>query len=130
MAVAVQHDSEAQDGWLRAGPALVESEDFGFLMANLYPRETGLPMTVWAGPHAGARHDERVKVCMIPGDVMRADQLATVAVRPEPKLLHGQLTTANFALVAAWIALDRVAIISYWDGELGTGEFTTALRRL
>ena len=24
-------------------------------MTNLYPRETGLPMTVWAGPRAGAR---------------------------------------------------------------------------
>ena len=26
-------------------------------MANLYPRTTGLPMTVWVSPRGNARHD-------------------------------------------------------------------------
>jgi hypothetical protein len=47
------------------------SEDAGaletdelFEMANLYPRTTGLPMTVWVSPRGNARHDVRVKVNM------------------------------------------------------------------
>jgi hypothetical protein len=30
-------------------------------MANLYPAETGLPMTVWVSPRGRARHDVRVR---------------------------------------------------------------------
>jgi len=38
-----------------------------FEMANLFPRTTGLPMTIWVSPKGGARHDARVKVSMTPG---------------------------------------------------------------
>ncbi len=37
-------------------------------MANLYPRTTGLPMTVWVGPRGNARHDVRIKVNMTHGE--------------------------------------------------------------
>ena len=37
-------------------PGGVRAMEARFLMVNLYPRHTGLPMTVWAGPRAGARH--------------------------------------------------------------------------
>ena len=40
-------------------------------MANLYPRDTGLPMTVWVSPRGRARHDARVKVCLTPADRRR-----------------------------------------------------------
>lgn len=130
MSVVTQREPEIDGGWLRAGPPLVEDEDFGFWMANLPPRRTGLPMTVWAGAQAGARHDVRIKACMIPGDGMRVDQLATVAVRPEPRLLHGALSTADFGLVAAWIRLNQDAIIGHWDGELDTTDFLAALRKI
>ena len=33
-----------------------------FVMANLSPRMTGLPMTVWVSPRGNARHDVRIKV--------------------------------------------------------------------
>jgi hypothetical protein len=35
-----------------------------FEMANLFPRTTGLPITVWVSPRGNARHDVRVKVNM------------------------------------------------------------------
>ncbi len=37
-----------------------ESDEL-FEMANLFPRTTGLPMTVWVSPRGNARHDVRVK---------------------------------------------------------------------
>jgi hypothetical protein len=53
-----------------------------FEIANLYPRTTGLPMTVWVGPRGNARHDVRVKVNMTHGNQMNVDNTAVVAVRP------------------------------------------------
>ncbi len=40
-------------------PVEQETDDL-FEMANLYPRETGLPMTVWVSPRGNARHDVRM----------------------------------------------------------------------
>ena len=39
-----------------------------FEMANLFPRTTGLPMTVWVSPRGNARHDVRIKVNMTHGN--------------------------------------------------------------
>lgn len=99
-------------------------------MANLYPRETGLPMTVWAGPKAGARHDVRIKVCRSHGNRMDVEGLASVSVRPTPKLVVGSLSNEDLKAVQAWIKLNSEALIGYWDGDLGTVEFVQALKKV
>jgi hypothetical protein len=101
-----------------------------FEEANLYPRNTGLPMTVWASVRGRARHDVRLKVCMTPGNRFDADNVAVVAVRPEPRLLHGDLSTDDFRRVADWIAMNEAALIAFWDGEIDGLEFASALRKL
>ena len=53
-----------------------------FEMANLFPRTTGLPMTVWVSPRGNARHDVRVKVNMTHGNQMSPANTAVVGVRP------------------------------------------------
>jgi hypothetical protein len=45
-------------------------------MANLFPRTTGLPMTVWVGPRGNARHDVRIKVNLTHGNQMNIDNTA------------------------------------------------------
>jgi hypothetical protein len=99
-------------------------------MANLYPRETGLPMTVWVGPRTRARHDARVEVCRSYGDNMEPTNLAVVAIRPSPRVVHGPLAQRDFASVAAWIVLNEAVLIDYWDGTLSTFELAARLRRL
>jgi hypothetical protein len=99
-------------------------------MANLYPRETGLPVTVWASPRGRARHDAQLKVCRTPGDRMDPSNLAVVAIRPTPRVVHGPLAQSDFTPVAEWIALNEDALIGYWEGTLGTIEFAAKLRRL
>jgi hypothetical protein len=99
-------------------------------MANLYPRETGLPMTVWAGPRGRARHDARIKVCRTHGDKMDPSNLAVVAIRPVPRVVHGPLAQSDFAPVAEWITLNEAALLGYWSGTLGTVEFAASLRRI
>lgn len=99
-------------------------------MAGLYPRDTGLPMTIWVSPRGRARHDARINVCLTPGDRMDAGNTAVVAIRLEPRLVRGSLPPHDFARVARWIADNTPALLGYWDGTLSTVEFVTRMRRL
>jgi hypothetical protein len=111
-------------------PSLPEAAEDLFDMANLYPRDTGLPMTMWVSPRGHARHDVRIKVCMTPGDRMDTDNTAVGAVRPTPRLLHGHVAAADLARVAAWIGLNESALVGYWDGKLSPVEFVTRAKVL
>jgi hypothetical protein len=101
-----------------------------FEMANLYPRTTGLPMTVWVGPRDNARHDVRIEVNMSHGNQMNVDNTAVVGVRPTPHLIAGRLSSQNQRLVFEWVGLNAAAIIAYWDGDIDTAELIQALKRL
>jgi hypothetical protein len=107
-----------------------DEEDAPFDMANLYPRDTGLPMTIWVSPKGRARHDVRIKVCTIPGDRMDATNTAVVAVQPRPKVLHGELSRSDAELVSRWIDANATALIGYWEGQLSTVEFVFGLKKL
>ncbi len=107
----------------------IESDEL-FEMANLYPRTTGLPMTVWLSPCGNARHDVRVKVNMTHGNQMAVDNTAVVAVRPVPHLIAGRLSADDQRAVFDWIALNATAIISYWDGDIDTVQLANLLRPL
>ena len=99
-------------------------------MANLYPRTTGLPMTVWVGPRGNARHDVRIKVNLTHGNQMNIDNTAVVGVRPAPHLVAGRLSSDDERLVFEWIRLNVGTIIAYWDGDLDTAELIQNLKPL
>jgi hypothetical protein len=101
-----------------------------FEMANLFPRTTGLPMTVWVGPRGNARHDVRVKVNMTHGDQMNIANTAVVGVRPAPHVIAGQLSPDDQRVVFEWISLNTAAIVEYWDGRIDTIELSQFLKRL
>jgi hypothetical protein len=92
-----------------------EVADELFLMTNLYPASTGLPMVIWVGPSYGAQHDVRIKVMMTHGTRMDPGNLAVVGVRPTPHVIAGQLSAADLRAVAQWIALNEAAIIDHWN---------------
>jgi hypothetical protein len=93
-----------------------EAADELFLMTNLYPASTGLPMVVWVGPSYGVPHDVRIKVMQTHGTRMDPGNLAVVAVRPTPHVVAGQLSTADLRAVSQWIALNEAAILDHWNG--------------
>jgi hypothetical protein len=101
-----------------------------FEMANLFPRTTGLPMTVWVSPRGKARHDVRVKVNMTHGDQMNIANTAVVGVRPAPHLIAGHLSPDDQRVVFEWISLNTAAIAEYWDGRIDTIELGQSLKRL
>ena len=110
-------------------PVTDDSEDI-FFMTNLSPRMTGLPMCVWVSPRGNTRHDVRIKVNRSHGNKMTFDDTAVLAVRPEPRVVAGRLSSDDQRIVAAWIRLNHDAIIAYWDDQLDTGQFIERLKVL
>ena len=101
-----------------------------FEMANLFPRTTGLPMTVWVSPRGSARHDARVKVHMTHGNQMNPANTAVVAVRPAPHLIAGQLSPDGQRAVFLWVSMNADALIAYRDGQIDTIELGNRLQQL
>ncbi len=97
-------------------------------MANLVPRMTGLTMTVWASPRGQARHDVRIKVNPTHGRQMIIRDAITVAVFPVPRVIAGTLAPADRQAIFQWIAMNKAALIDYWDFRIDTDEFLQRLR--
>ena len=104
-------------------------EDF-FLMANLFPGDTALPMVVWVSERGHARHDVRIKVDQSHGTRMLPGNLATVAVQPVPQLIAGQLSAADMQVVSEWIRLNAAALVGYWEYQVSIAGLMQRLRRL
>ena len=108
------------------------TEDLDFyLMANLRPATTGLPMVIWVSERGNARHDVRIKVSAIHGSHIQPTNLATVAVRPTPHLVVGQaLSPTDQQVVFRWVALNETALVDYWEGRIDTAELLQRLQGL
>jgi hypothetical protein len=106
-----------------------ESDEL-FEMANLFPRTTGLPMTVWVSPRGSARHDVRVKVNMTHGNQMTISNMAVVGVRPAPHVIAGQLSSSDEQAVFEWVTLNADALVEYWEGRIDTIQLGQALKPL
>ena len=111
---------------MKGDQATINADEL-FEMANLYPRTTGLPMTVWVSPRGHARHDVRIKVNMTHDNQMTVDNVAVVAVRPAPRTLAGRLSSDDEKAVFAWIGLNEAAIIAYWDGDIDAMQLAQSL---
>src|SRR5438105_11585441 len=99
-------------------------------MANLFPRTTGLPMTVWVSPRGNARHDVRVKVNMTHGNQMNAASTAVIGVRPGPHMITGRLAPEDERAVFQWVSLNSDALVEYWDGQIDTIQLGQRLKPL
>jgi hypothetical protein len=106
-----------------------ESDEL-FEMSNLFPRTTGLPMTVWVSPRGNARHDVRVKVNMTHGNQMNIANTAVVGVRPNPHVAAGHLSPDDQRAVFEWVLLNTAALVAYWEGGIDTIELGQQLKRM
>src|SRR5215472_10817108 len=101
-----------------------------FTMTNLYPRRTGLPMTVWVSPRGRARHAARIKVNMTHGPRMTIGNTAIVRLRPVPRVIAGELSAADRQAIFQWIAINEAALLDHWNGEIDGGDLIERLRPL
>jgi hypothetical protein len=112
-----------------AGNRRDQQADELYEMANLFPRTTGLPLTVWVSPRGRARHDARIKVSLTPGR-MDIGQAAVVGIRPIPRLIEGHLAPADFDLIAQWIRLNESVLIDFWNETIDSAELGARLKRI
>ena len=108
----------------------LSEEDELYLMASLHPRDTGLPRIVWASPRGGARHDARLEVSAAAGDRLQLEGGAVIALRPEPRLLHGDLSADERRAIYAWIELNLDVLIDYWEERATTFDLVRRHQRL
>ena len=102
-----------------------DSDDF-FEMANLFSKHTGLPFVVWISYKGGAQHDVRVKVS--PGPKAFPSEMASVAIRPEIRVMQGEMSPVNLALLSRWIDINRETLLKYWDGDIDTKDAIDTIR--
>jgi len=106
------------------------SEDDLYEMANVYPADSGLPMTVWVRPRSNERHGPRIKVCMAHGPRMLPHDTVTVTLRPIRVIPAGGLSAADLRAVSGWIRLNEAAIVAHWQGRISAIEFGRRLKKL
>lgn len=102
--------------------------DIFFDMASLGQKHTGLPFVVWISVRGGAKHDVRVKVSRslkaVPSD------LISVAIRPEVRVVGGEMSCSDLALLRQWIELNADVITRHWNGEIDTMDALQAIRSI
>jgi hypothetical protein len=116
----------AEEHGSRRAPLTAEEQ---YEMTNLSPRMTGLPMVVWVSPRGRARHDVRIKVSAVHGSRLVLDDMAVVALRPEPALIAGRLDGSDLTLVREWSRRNEAVLVDYWEGSIDTGELLERLCR-
>jgi hypothetical protein len=98
-----------------------------FLLANLGPRTTGLPFVVWISPAT----DDQSDVCVRVSRGLKADpsEMAVVAIRPNVRVMEGELSSGDLALLRTWVELNREILEKYWDGDIEFTEHVVAALR-
>jgi hypothetical protein len=87
-----------------------------FDVANLRPEQTGLRFVVFISQRGGAQHDVRIKLAR--STRVRPSEMLTVALRPRPRLVRGEMNASEFDLVRRWIELNRNVLVDYWNGDI------------
>ena len=106
------------------------SEDELYALANFFPDDTGLPMTVWVRPRSNERHSARIKVCTVHGPRMLPDQTVTVILSPRRVIPRGGLSAGDERAVNAWIDLNEATIRAHWEGLISSAEVVRRMRPL
>jgi hypothetical protein len=105
-----------------------EADDL-YEMANLFPRTTGMPFTVWASPRGRARPAARIRVSLTPGR-MDVGHTAVVGIRPSPRLIEDNLASVDLELISQWISLDEAALMDFWGETIDSVELGEKLREI
>jgi hypothetical protein len=102
-----------------------DDSDIFFLLANLWPRTTGLPFVVWISPATDDQND----VCVRVSRGLSPSDMAVVAIRPDLRVVQSELSGGDLALLRTWVELNREVLEEYWDGEIEFTEHAIAALR-
>jgi hypothetical protein len=106
------------------------TEDDLHALSNLYPDDTGLPMTVWVRPRSNERHSARIEVCTEHSPRMLPHDTVTMTLSPMRVIPPGGLSPADLRAVIAWIELNKATIGAHWEGSISSAEVVRRMQRL
>jgi hypothetical protein len=95
-------------------------------LSNLSPERTGLPFIVWIAVPLSSQenHTPSVLVSATP----TTQPTATVAIRPNIRVIYGDLASDDLALLMRWIELNDAVLMQYWNCEIDTKDALDAIR--
>ena len=95
-------------------------------MANLRPRRTGLPMTIWVqepSDDSRTQHGPRIKAGRQHGDRFDPTDSVTVTVEENPKIIGIGLRNHDQRLVREFVRANREPLLDLWNHRIDIGEF-------
>jgi len=117
-----------EPGQLSAIIDALEEQEHLYAMAVLSSEKTGIDNTVWILPVPGGRHGPRLKIAIDPPHAKRpGGKEATV---PFDRETVPPITAALEQQVREFIALNRSALLEYWNGNTTTDEFLAQLKSI
>lgn len=97
-------------------------------MANLLPKRTGLPYTIWYGPKE-SRHRPRVKVSIGNGKELSIEIESHKVLGDVNKIDKSELTK-----IFEWLDLNRNILLRYWNearnGTIDNGDIIDNLKKV
>ena len=86
-----------------------------YAMANVQPKTTGLPMTVYIS-NKNARHGPQINVSQQYGDQMNARELFSMTIEEDPRVIRkpGKIRVSDIRKVGQFIHENRELLLDYW----------------
>lgn len=122
--------AEAPDAVQQLGDiadALAEQEQL-YAMAILGSAVTGIANTLWYIPVPEGQHGPRIKVAIDPPHAKRPGGTEATVPFDEAKPASGPIPPALEREVRTFIALNKPALLDYWNLKTTTDEFVAQLR--
>lgn len=108
----------------------LHKEETLFEMANLKPKDTGLPMVIWASPKMG-KHGPRIKVQSERGTKTKTNNWCSVSISDNPVILRGKLSNEDFKLAKEFIEMNKESLLNFWNDEFDSlGDFLISLKKI
>ena len=107
-----------------------ENEDILWEFANLYQKETNLPMIVFVSPKGKAKHGPRIKVQTNHSHKSMQGKLVSITIEDSPKIIGKGLSSKDFELVKKFIIDNKETLINYWNERIVTSEMIQKLKKI
>jgi hypothetical protein len=106
------------------------ADDLKYMLTHLWPRTTGLPMTIWVSPQIDDICDPQIRIAVVHGDRTNAEGAALISINPSTDVIDGYLSTDDERIVLDWINLNEGVIRDYWLGNIDSLEMCHAVKGL
>lgn len=109
------------------------NEDQLWEMANLHPRDTGLPVIVWADSNRQMKHGLRIQFQNSYSDKTDSSSLVPMTISEDPQIpvqVKLRISKADLQKVQQWVILNKDLLAAYAEEKITTKDFVNSLKTL